>query len=227
MSASDEERFVLGLDLDGCVADFVGHMRIVYSEWSGKSLRSLTKTPTYLFPEWGLNGKAEYDRLHRYAVTQKNLFEDMLPIKGAPQALRRLSAEGIWIRVATHRLFIPNFHAQAAVQTINWLELHDIRYWDLCLIKDKSAVGANMFVEDNPGNIKAIEKIGTKVVCMTNPTNSNVKMNLRAKNWKEAEVLIRGEYYAWRTKGGLALPKKPGSAPPEGSPALPNDEETD
>ena len=225
MADQVQEKFVLGLDLDGCVADFVGRMRGIYAEWSGKELDSLSKEPSYLFPEWGISGKDEYDRLHRFAVTQKNLFESMEPIKGAPQALRRLSAEGIWIRVATHRLFIPNFHAQAAVQTINWLESYDVRYWDLCLIKDKSAVAANLFVEDNPGNIKAIEANGTKVICISNAGNAGIEMNSRANDWFEAENLIRAEYYSWRSARSMPLPGQPGDAPPEGSPLLPKDEQ--
>ena len=36
-----EDKFVLGVDLDGCVADFVGYMRTVYAEWSGVPVEKL------------------------------------------------------------------------------------------------------------------------------------------------------------------------------------------
>ena len=208
-----QEKFVLGLDLDGCVADFVGRMREIYSEWSGIPIDELDANPTYEMPEWKL-AKGEYPKLHRFAVNQRDLFSTMKPIAGAAQALRRLSAEGIWIRVATHRLFIDNFHAQAAEQTIRWLEQHDIRYWDLCLIKDKSAIFADLFIEDNPSNIRALLAKGTDTICITNSINrDDVDIKQRAANWDDAESMIRAKYYAWLKKKNLTLPPGPGLEP--------------
>jgi hypothetical protein len=100
-----EEAFVLGLDLDGCVANFIDRMRQIYAEWSGKDVASLDPDPTYGFTEWGLV-PGEYDRLHRFAVTQRDLFSSMEPLPGA---------EGLRIRIATHRLFISYFHEPAPV----------------------------------------------------------------------------------------------------------------
>jgi len=218
---------VLGLDLDGCVADFVGSMRKIYAEWSGKPKERLDQNPIYGFPEWGLI-EGEYEKLHRFAITQKDLFLNVFPIDGAAQSLRRLSTEGIWIRVATHRIFIPNFHAQAANQTIKWLEKYDIRYWDLCLIQDKAAVFANLFVEDSPVNIKRLEKKGIETICFTNSINKNdTEIAQRAANWEEAEELIRQKYYVWREKQGLSKITNPGTAPDEESGNLSHDGYTD
>jgi 5'(3')-deoxyribonucleotidase len=217
-----QDSFVLGLDLDGCVVDFVGSMREVFAEWSGKNIRKIEKKPTYGMKEWGLVD-GEYERLHRYAVTQKNLFAEVKPIKGAPQSLRRLSTEGVWIRVATHRLFIPNFHATAAQQTILWLEKNDIRYWDLCLIEDKTAVRADLFIEDSPSNIHRLLDQGTDVICMTNPINNHdTSITQRAKNWKEAETMIRSKYNEWRFKHGLPS-TQPGIAPDDERREAPNE----
>jgi len=212
---ADEAVFVLGLDLDGCVASFIGRMREIYAEWSGKDESLLDPDPTYGFPEWGLLD-GEYDRLHRFAVTQRQLFSSMEPLPGAPSALRRLSAEGVWIRIATHRLFINYFHEPAASQTIRWLENHGIPYRDLCLIRDKSAVRADLFVEDSVANIEKIEGFGCETICITNSTNVTAPVTLRADDWVEAERLIHEKYYAWRKLHGLALPPGPGLHPPEG-----------
>ena len=217
------EAFVLGLDLDGCVADFIGRMREIYAEWSGKAMTELDPSPTYGFPEWGLVD-GEYDRLHRFAVTQRELFSSMKPLPGAPSALRRLSAEGLRIRIATHRLFISYFHEPAASQTIRWLENHGIPYWDLCLIQDKAAVRADLFIEDSTTNIGTIESFGCETICITNSTNVTADVPRRAADWAEAEELIREKYYAWRTHRRLALPSAPGLHPPDGEVAEPNDE---
>ena len=71
------ERFVLGLDLDGCCADFYGYMREVAAEWKGVPIEELTTTVTYGLPEWGLLPN-EYERLHHFAVTQRGRLEARL-----------------------------------------------------------------------------------------------------------------------------------------------------
>lgn len=222
--AGDPQVFVLGLDLDGCVADFLDRMKEVFAEWSGCDISELDPEPQYGFPEWGLD-TVQYRRLHRFAVTQRELFATMRPVNGAPQSLRRLSAEGVRIRIATHRLFIPYFHEPAAAQTIGWLERHGIPYWDLCLIEDKSAVRADVFVEDTVKNISRLLAVETDVVCFTNPSNAREEVSVpRAANWDEAESLIRERYYAWRTARGLGLPAGPGQPPPDDAPSDPDEE---
>ena len=86
-------RFVLGLDLDGCCADFYGYMREVAAEWKGVPVGELQEEVSYGLGEWGLL-PGEYDRIHHFAVTQRGLFEKMSPIPGAPQAIRHLERKG-------------------------------------------------------------------------------------------------------------------------------------
>jgi beta-phosphoglucomutase-like phosphatase (HAD superfamily) len=220
----EKRQFVLGLDLDGCVADFVSQMRRIFSDLMEVPIDSLTNTPTYGFPEWGLRDHRDYDRLHRYAVTQKALFLEMPPISGAVPALRRLSVEGIRIRIATHRLFISYFHEAAGSQTIRWLEKHGIPYWDLCLIEDKSAVKADLFMEDKPSNVLAIHEQGIPVVIMSNPMNAHEDLpGERVHSWRDAEATIRRHYYEWRQSNGLALPPDVGQPPPGEETPQPND----
>lgn len=193
----DKKAFVLGLDLDGCVADFYGHLRGIFSEWSDKPLIDLPEEVKYGLPEWGLRD-GEYDNLHRYAVTQQKMFEEMEPIKGAPQSLRVLSHEGVHIRIITHRLFIDYFHEPAASQTIRWLEKHGIPYKDLCLIEDKSAVMANIYIEDKVENVQQLESANRNVICFTNSTNRSYPAKLRADTWDEATALVRKYHAEWR-----------------------------
>lgn len=105
---ANSEQFVLGLDLDGTIADFYGRMREVAAEWRGVEVESLTEDVTYGLSEWDLD-PYEYERLHRFAVTQRDLFSTLRPLPGAAQSIRRLGTEGIRIRVITHRLFSATF----------------------------------------------------------------------------------------------------------------------
>jgi 5'(3')-deoxyribonucleotidase len=206
--------FVFGIDLDGVCADFYGAMRKIFAEWRNIDVEQLTPDVGYGFPEWGIL-PGEYDRVHRFAVTQRNLFLAMMPIPGAAQSIRRLGTEGVRIRIITHRLFIRYFHQVAVAQTVQWLDNHGIPYWDLCFMRDKTLVDASIYIEDAEKNIRALEDCDRKVITFTNSTNRNMNPAplLRSNTWADAEEIVRGEYYRWRQENNLSLPSAPGHAP--------------
>jgi hypothetical protein len=86
--------FVFGVDLDGTCADFYGGLRPIAAEWLGVDPASLTSDVSWNLPEWGIErAPGGYKKLHQFAVTQRDLFRILKPMPGAPQVLRRLSAE--------------------------------------------------------------------------------------------------------------------------------------
>jgi 5'(3')-deoxyribonucleotidase len=198
-------KFVLGVDLDGVVADFYGGLREVAAEWLEVPLHNLVTAVSYGFPEWSLDSApGGYDALHKFAVTQRGLFLNLQPIAGAPIALRKLSAEyDIRIRVITHRLFIKYFHQTAVRQTVEWLDKYDIPYWDLCFMKDKAAVGANLYVEDSPQNVHALRQDGHPTIVFSNSTNVGVD-GPRADSWNDAIPLIVASLEKWKANEGSA-----------------------
>ncbi len=207
--------FVFGIDLDGVCADFYAKMREVFAEWRDVDVSDLTEDVTYGLPEWSLL-PGEYDRIHRFAVTQRDLFTSMKPVKGAAQSIRRLGTEGVRIRIITHRLFIRHFHQMAVSQTVRWLDAHAIPYWDLCFMRDKALVDADIYIEDTEKNIRDLEACGREVIAFTNSTNRDMHPApvTRADAWEDAERIVRERYYEWRTKRKLPLPAAPGHAPP-------------
>jgi 5'(3')-deoxyribonucleotidase len=110
-------------------------------------------------------------------------------IVGARKYLRKLSDEGYHIRIITHRLFLHYSHASAVEQTISWLDGHGIPYWDLCFMKEKSEVGADIYVEDTPDNIEQLRKKGLYTICFANSTNKAIS-EPRASSWKEVYDLV-------------------------------------
>jgi 5'(3')-deoxyribonucleotidase len=147
-SASEQGRqLVIGVDLDGVCADFYTRMREIAAEWFERPIEDLPTDVSYGLSEWGIDGE-EYESLHRFAVTERDLFRTVPMIPGARRVLRKLSGEKYRIRIITHRLFIRYFHELAVRQTIHWLDHHGIPYWDLCFMKEKSQVGADIYVED-------------------------------------------------------------------------------
>jgi 5'(3')-deoxyribonucleotidase len=194
----DESAFIFGVDLDGVVGDFYGTMRKIAASWLDRPLDSLTTEVSFGLDEWGLAEYGGYDRLHRFAVTQRNLFKEMEPIKDAPAVLRKLSSRDIRIRIITHRLFLKYSHRATITQTVDWLDCWDIPYWDLCFMADKGAVGANVYIDDSPANITRLRDHGCKTIIFTNSTNRDLP-GPRANDWQEVEKLVLETRDEWRT----------------------------
>jgi 5'(3')-deoxyribonucleotidase len=210
----EHPNFVLGLDLDGTCADFYGRMREIAAEWTGVPLDSLPVEPEWSLGSWGI-GEGQYETFHRFAVTQRNLFETMAPLIGAPQAIRRLAHEGVRIRIITHRLVISYFHETAVAQTVRWLDHHGIPYWDLCFMREKGDVDADLYVEDSVVNIERLVASGADVLIITNGTNRGIDGPFgRADSWESAEEQIRLGYYRWLDANQLERPTGPGEPPP-------------
>jgi 5'(3')-deoxyribonucleotidase len=194
-----EGYFVLGVDLDGVVANFYAGIRPIAAEWLGVPVESLTPTPGYGLEEWNLGTVGTYEDLHRFAVTQRNLFRELAPIAGAAAALRRLSRREIRIRIITHRLYIAHFHEEAVGQTVAWLEHHGVPYWDLCFMKDKAAVGADLYIEDSPATVRALRADGHATIVFANSTNVGLH-DPRAETWADVERLVLDENARWLAK---------------------------
>jgi 5'(3')-deoxyribonucleotidase len=196
-----ERRFVFGVDLDGVCADFYGGLKPIAAEWLGVELARLPDRVSWTLPEWGVDkAPGGYDALHRFAVTQRELFRRLPPMPGAPQALRELSAHDVRIRIVTHRLFIKYFHQVAVRQTIEWLDFHDIPYWDLCFMREKAAVGADLYIEDAPENVARLRAQGLKTIVFSNSTNEHLA-GPRAHAWDEVVGLVLAEKAAWEARG--------------------------
>ena len=189
--------FVLGVDLDGTCADFYAGLRPIAAEWLGVPEHTLGDDVSWDLPEWGVAAApGGYPKLHHFAVTQRDLFRVLKPMPGAPQALRRLSEMGVRIRIITHRLFIKYFHQIAVQQTVEWLDSHDIPYWDLCFMSDKGAVGADLYIEDSPVHIEKLRAGGHSAVVFTNSTNRHLAAP-RANTWDEVHRLVLESKASW------------------------------
>jgi 5'(3')-deoxyribonucleotidase len=180
---------IIGVDLDGVCSDFYGRMREIAAEWLERPLSDLTTDVSYELREWGIEKPDQYESLHRFAVTQRQLFETSPMIPGTRLYLRMLSDEGARIRIVTHRLFIHYFHKMAVSQTIDWLDHNGIPYWDLCFMKAKEQVGADIYVEDNPANIARLRSEGFHTICFGNSSNRHVAPP-RAESWSDVYRLV-------------------------------------
>lgn len=197
---AEHPRFVLGVDLDGVFADFYRGLRPIAAEWTGRSLEELSEVVSYSLPEWDLGPFGGYEELHRFAITQRHLYQKLEPIPGCPPGLRKLSNADIRIRIITHRLFIKHFHKEAIEQTVAWLDSHGIPYWDLCFMRDKAEVGANLYIEDAPENVEAMRRAGLPTLVFTNSTNLELEPP-RADSWEEVVEYVLKARQVWNAAG--------------------------
>jgi len=189
----EKPKIVVGVDLDGVCADFYGRMREIAAEWLEKPLEELPEEVSYGLQEWGIHDQSQYESLHRFAVTQRELFSSMPMIQGARKYLRKLSDEGYRIRIITHRLFIHYFHAASVQQTVEWLDSRGIPYWDLCFMKEKEQVGADIYIEDTPDNVNQLRERGLYTICFANSTNMHIAAP-RALSWEQAYAMVTEKF---------------------------------
>lgn len=196
---------MLGVDLDGVCGDHTGIFRRIVADELGVSIEDLPLQRSWSFVEWGLTD-AEFERLHELAVVEHRMFRDMDVIDGVAEALWRLSDEGVWIRIISHRLYVNWGHATAAGDTAAWLDEARIPYRDLCFIGAKSDIGADVYIEDGPHNIEAFQRDGRDVIIFDQPYNAHLD-GPRARDWVEVEAMVLDRLARHR---GAAQPQLPG-----------------
>ncbi len=204
MSDVGLERFVLGVDLDGVVADYPGGFAPYAAQATGVQVEDLVARSSYNFDEWGLD-KETYEELHKFAVVEDRLLSKLPVIDGCAEALWRLSDLGVWIRVITHRLYVNWGHAETVTDTVNWLDEHQIPYRDICFLGNKPEVGADCYIDDAPHNVEALRAHDCYVITYDQSYNAELDPP-RARNWVEAEQLIFDRYVEWSGPRGVEVP---------------------
>ncbi|MFV0306245.1 MAG: 5' nucleotidase, NT5C type [Desertimonas sp.] len=182
-------QFIVGVDLDGVVADHTRRFRDIYAEITGIDPETLPLERSWDFHEWGLDN-ARYAHFHRLAVMDHHMFRTMELVAGAADALWRLSDAGIWIRIITHRLYVNWGHEKAVGDTAAWLDEQRIPYRDLCFLGAKPQVEANVYIDDAPHNIEQLRALGKTVIVFDQPYNRMISEGPRAHDWAEAEAII-------------------------------------
>jgi len=206
--ADPRSTFVLGVDLDGVCADYTKGFREFCAERLGRELDTLPLERSWDFREWGFDA-AQFEELHRAAITEGRLLADLEVIEGAAESLWRLSDAGVWIRIVTHRLYVNWGHSAAAGDTVEWLDRARIPYRDLCFLGAKNDVGADAYIDDGPHNIESLRAAGRTAIVFEQPYNRDLG-GLRARTWPEVEEIV---YELMTEAGVVAEPALPGFDP--------------
>lgn len=191
----EEDPFVLGVDIDGVLADYTYAFSLAVAKEKGIDHETLPTQTRWDFGQWGIESREEYEALHQRAVTEHRIFANCPVIHGAAEALWRLSDAGIWIRIITHRLPQNWGHAIAVSDTVQWLDDNGIPYRDLCFLGRKPEVEADLYIDDAPHNVEGLRRRGNRVIIFDQPYNQDLE-GLRAGSWSEAEDIIAAQAVA-------------------------------
>lgn len=185
--------FVIGVDCDGVLADYFKGFAEYVAGYYGLS-KSLPPVSAYDFssdPAWteAIPDYTTFQRLHNQAV-RAGLFASLEPIEGASKALWELSDAGLYVRIITHRLHNKGDYGWAVQQTAEWLDKHDMPYRSISFERYKAQVGADIYIDDSPGNVTELRNEGNDVIVFEASYNQSVP-GLRAHNWTEAVQIIK------------------------------------
>lgn len=185
---SDAKGVVIGVDIDAVCADHNAAFRERVADALGVDADTIGEQTDWNYRSWGLSDE-DFLSIHQQGV-RDSMFLDMPPIDGVRDALKSLSDEGATIRIITHRLYAPGNHQKAITDTAEWLDKHHIPYHDLCMVGDKPAVYADVYIDDAPHNVKALrEKTGKPVIVFDQAYNRDVDGH-RVQGWTEVPEMV-------------------------------------
>lgn len=195
-------KFVLGVDLDGVVADFTGGFR-EYVSWAEGITPANLPDPTewdFHSDAWGIKNRADFMR-HLDGAVRHGIFASMKPYAYVSQVLHSLSSQGIHISIVTSRLSCTGTYKQAITDTVQFLDSHDIPYRDILFLEDKERYRFDVMVEDMPRNIQTLQasKRTGDVVIFDQIYNRDL-IGTRAHNWPEVRRIVQQKYATWKTK---------------------------
>lgn len=191
---------VVGIDLDGCLADFTTAYAELLIFVSGRDLLPPGWRTDPRFPStWFWERAAGYTPEEESEVWQEHILKpgtfwqslDLLPdAKSAIKQLNRLSMQGHDIYFLTHRM-----GKHAKLQTERWLYEHGMSYPTVLLTGDKAPVIASLkldfYIDDKPDNlIEASRVMSSGLYVMDAPYNwQEVPPDLpRVKSVKDALI---------------------------------------
>lgn len=175
----------VGLDLDGCVYDFVDSFRRWLRRVSPIVNPSLPEPDRWNMHEcWGMEFD-EWMNHFRRGVKRGVIFGSGDPYPGALEALRRLRGAGHTLHIVTDR-FLPG----AQESTVRWLERHAIPHDTLTFSADKTIVRCDAFIDDKPAHVRALEFAGVPAALMDQPWNQEADDLFRVQDWAHFEKMV-------------------------------------
>lgn len=176
----------VGIDLDGCVYNFIAALRN-YRVSKGIPFESMPEPQSWeMWRDWGMS-KEEFSQSMAEAEAV-GLFHQGEAYDGAIEALQQLKADGHSLHIITHR-----WRPHAQTSTIGWLAVNEVPYDTLTFAENKGGYPVDLCIEDNIDNARAIEACGITCVLMSRPWNESEYWYPRVSSWPEFLKFCSGD----------------------------------
>ena len=155
----------IGVDIDGVLRDFIGALTAQYKkDFPDHKVNPITRWDLHpFFPI----GEGIYDYV--FNTRPKEIFEFGNPYPRALSAMLALTGRGHEI------IYITAQSRGREVYTLKWLLTHDFPYSGLFFTEAwKGAIDCDIFIEDNPNNIKTLQAANKRVFCYRQSYNKTV-----------------------------------------------------
>lgn len=189
---------IIGVDLDGVVADYTGGVLRFAEHFLGKPKNYYGPPMDWDFSDHDfttmIGEKLEFKDIHRAFVDPEGgETPGLLKLKALPWAvwgIRQL-AQDHTIRIVTQRgAGSRGIPARAAhmTQTLFWLQKKDIPFDEIYFTNDKTSVICDVMLEDAPHHLRSFVDQGLSFMIFDQPYNRQPEFKdyLRVNGWPDA-----------------------------------------
>lgn len=170
---------VIKIDVDGVIRNIISAMCKVYNQRFGGNLK-VSDIDDYdvntNFPEiYKQTGRKPTE--YFFTDNADLIFETVsLPFKGVKDAIDKLIDNGHKVVIVTWQFSLKNIK-----HTLNFLEMHGIRYNAICFTQDKWIVNGDYLIDDNPEFIMD-KKDKSKKIIIDTPYNRHISKRVKRVN---------------------------------------------
>ncbi len=180
---------IIGVDVDGVLADFVGCVLGIYNStiWDSKS-KQLKYDDVYCYDVENLIGQSSWDSIlniidDHYLVRRLNIH------KGALEGVLELRKMGRVVFVTAPYWSNKNW----IHDRVSWLErLFAAKKADIVFTSDKSTFGGDLLIDDAPKHLERwVNGTGKPAIRLDRPWNKECSIGTLAKDWPEVVELSK------------------------------------
>ena len=181
--------FILGVDLDGVVADHTYRFREIMAELRGVQPETMPLERSWDFAEWGFE-PGEYSKYHRIAVMEHDMFATMPVIDGAAEALWRLERCRVCGSGSSRTVCTCTGATRKPLRTPPRGSTPIAFRIATCVSSARSRRSRpTAYIDDAPHNIEQLRAAGNTVIAFEQPYNRDID-GLRAANWADVEAIV-------------------------------------
>lgn len=192
------KELVINVDCDGVLSDFHGDFRRMVEAELGREMPPASTWSWWEEWDWS---ESQWLSWFRHGVMTGQLWANGEMVPGASDTLWRLSDDGHYIRIVTHRLAFNGLHNTAIRNTVAWLQDKHIPYRAISFEGRKQDIDADVVIDDKP-DLSWAQPFKLNIL-FDQPYNRDVHLDakirrgirvVRASDWNQIPELIDGVY---------------------------------